>query len=190
PDRRPAAQPSRGKVDRSDPLAVLAYGKSDAPSPSATVDDAAMLDDTLAIRAPMQGTVISIAVAEGDAVRAGEPVIVLSAMKMEHVIEAPASGLVRRIAVAEGDTVDDGQPLVLIEPREVGAVEAEESAGADPAHVRADLAEVERRHALGFDAARAEAVARRRKSGQRTARENVDDLCDPGTFVEYGALAI
>ena len=43
------------------------------------------------------------------------------------------------------------------------------------------------RHALGLDAARPDAVARRRKTGQRTARENIDDLCDPGTFVEYGA---
>ena len=38
--------------------------------------------------------------------------------------------------------------------------------------------------------ARPEAVARRRKTHQRTARENVDDLCDPGTFVEYGPLVI
>ena len=56
--------------------------------------------------------------------------------------------------------------------------------------VRPDLAEVVERHGLGLDAARPEAVARRRKTGQRTARENIDDLCDPGTFVEYGALVI
>jgi acetyl-CoA carboxylase carboxyltransferase component len=56
--------------------------------------------------------------------------------------------------------------------------------------VRADLAELLRRRAARFDAARPEAVARRRKTGQRTARENVDELCDPGTFVEYGGFAI
>ena len=56
--------------------------------------------------------------------------------------------------------------------------------------VRPDLAEVVERHGLGLDAARPEAVARRRKTGQRTTRENIDDLCDPGTFVEYGALVI
>ncbi len=55
---------------------------------------------------------------------------------------------------------------------------------------RADLAEVIERHEVGFDAARPEAVARRRKTGQRTARENVEDLCDPGSFVEYGPLVI
>src|SRR5262249_58235877 len=43
---------------------------------------------------------------------------------------------------------------------------------------------------LTKDAERPEAVARRRSTGQRTARENVEDLCDPGSFVEYGAPAI
>ena len=44
------------------------------------------------------------------------------------------------------------------------------------------------RHEIGLDAARPEAVARRRKTGQRTARENIEDFCDPGYFVEYGPL--
>ena len=57
-------------------------------------------------------------------------------------------------------------------------------------HIRPDLAEIVERHALGLDAARPEAVARRRKTGQRTARENVDDFCDPGSFVEYGPMVI
>src|SRR5260370_30425682 len=43
---------------------------------------------------------------------------------------------------------------------------------------------------LGFDSPRPDAVARRRKTGQRTARENIQDLCDPGTFVEYGPIVI
>ena len=56
--------------------------------------------------------------------------------------------------------------------------------------LRADLAEVVERHAVGHDEARPAAVAKRRKTGQRTARENVEDLLDPGSFVEYGPLAI
>ena len=55
---------------------------------------------------------------------------------------------------------------------------------------REDLKEVHDRHALTLDAARPEAVARRRKTRQRTARENIEDICDPGTFVEYGPLVI
>jgi acetyl-CoA carboxylase carboxyltransferase component len=55
---------------------------------------------------------------------------------------------------------------------------------------RDDLAELERRRALTEDAARREAVAKRHAGGGRTARENVADLVDPGSFVEYGRLAI
>jgi acetyl-CoA carboxylase carboxyltransferase component len=57
-------------------------------------------------------------------------------------------------------------------------------------HIRADLDEVLERHTAGFDEHRPEAVARRRRTGQRTARENVADLVDPGTFREYGPLVI
>jgi acetyl-CoA carboxylase carboxyltransferase component len=55
---------------------------------------------------------------------------------------------------------------------------------------REDLAEILRRRALTEDAARADAVERRHERGGRTARENVDDLVDPGSFVEYGRFAI
>ena len=56
--------------------------------------------------------------------------------------------------------------------------------------VSADLAEVIGRHEVGLDAARPDAVARRRKTGQRTARENIEELCDAGTFVEYGPIVV
>ena len=60
----------------------------------------------------------------------------------------------------------------------------------EPGADREDLADLERRRALIGDEARPEAVDRRRASGGRTARENVADLVDEGSFVEYGALAI
>jgi acetyl-CoA carboxylase carboxyltransferase component len=56
--------------------------------------------------------------------------------------------------------------------------------------IRDDLAELLRRRALTYDAARPDAVERRHEKDGRTARENVDDLVDPGTFVEYGRFAI
>ena len=56
--------------------------------------------------------------------------------------------------------------------------------------VRPDLAEVLERRARILDAARPEAVDKRHARGRRTARENLDDLIDPGSFVEYGGLAI
>jgi acetyl-CoA carboxylase carboxyltransferase component len=58
------------------------------------------------------------------------------------------------------------------------------------APVRADLAEVISRHAFTLDENRPDVVAKRKEKNQRTARANVMDLCDEGSFIEYGALAI
>jgi acetyl/propionyl-CoA carboxylase alpha subunit/acetyl-CoA carboxylase carboxyltransferase component len=192
--------PTGARLDPTDPLAVLTYGKTGEsveassevavePRLSSTFDTMG-LEETVAMHAPMQGTIVSIAVCEGEAVRRGEAVLVMNAMKMEHVLHAATSGVVRRLAVAEGDTVPEGHPLVFIEVRDVEAADVVAAAATDLDHVRADLGEVERRHALTRDAARPEAVERRRRTGQRTARENVEDLCDAETFVEYGALGI
>jgi acetyl-CoA carboxylase carboxyltransferase component len=142
------------------------------------------------IEAPMQGTIVSIEVSQGDRVRAGQPLVVMSAMKMEHVIEAPAGGVVEGIAVSVDQTVSQGHPLIEIDVRAESEIETFTATEAARKGERDDLAEVRRRHALTFDAARPDAVARRRKTGQRTARENVEDLCDPASFVEYGGLAI
>jgi acetyl/propionyl-CoA carboxylase alpha subunit/acetyl-CoA carboxylase carboxyltransferase component len=189
------------RVDAVDPLAVVRHGKaastgesavpspmSSAPPPVATEMDGPA--GTFAVRAPIQGTVVSLSVAEGDAVAEGAPLLVMEAMKMEHVVSAPASGLCRVVAVAAGDTVFEGHALVFLQEADV-AGSARAAAGAvDLDHIRPDLAESNERHRFGLDAARPEAVAKRRASGQRTARENVDDLCDPGTFREFGALVI
>jgi acetyl/propionyl-CoA carboxylase alpha subunit/acetyl-CoA carboxylase carboxyltransferase component len=195
----PAAVRAGASVDAFDPLAVLVHGKTpsapagplEAPAPGApAAGELSVPEGQLAVRAPMQGTVVAVSVAAGDAVPAGAQLLVMSAMKMEHVIEAPASGVVRSVAVQDGDTVYEGSPLVLLEPRDVEEARRAEVGPADLARIRPDLAELQRRQALTRDAARPGAVERRRKTAQRTARENVEDLCDPGSFVEYGALAI
>ncbi|MGB8417823.1 acyl-CoA carboxylase subunit beta, partial [Paraburkholderia sp.] len=59
-----------------------------------------------------------------------------------------------------------------------------------PDRIRADLQKVLDRHARTLDAARPDAVAKRHARGGRTARENIADLCDDGSFIEYGALAV
>ena len=114
----------------------------------------------------------------------------MSAMKMEHVVSAPLAGIVRRIAVATGDTVPEGLALAWIEPGEAPDDAGDAVAAPDPDHVRPDLAEWRARRALLMDEARPDAVARRRKIGGRTARENVADLCDPDSFEEWGGFAI
>jgi len=188
------------KIDTSDPLAVLHLGKSSAPQAGQPAQEAAAPlspdydlegpEHTAALRAPMQGTIVSIEANEGDQVAQGQQLIVMEAMKMEHVLAAPVSGIVRRVTVMKGDTVAEGQPLIFIEEREVDATVVTPESDLDLDAIRPDLAEVLERQAIVLDAARPEAVARRRKTGQRTARENIADLCDPDSFVEYGALGV
>jgi biotin carboxyl carrier protein len=67
------------------------------------------------IRSPMPGKVIRIPVRNGDLVKKGEIVIILSAMKMESEYKAPAEGRVTRVAVREGDLTEIGQLLIEIE---------------------------------------------------------------------------
>jgi acetyl/propionyl-CoA carboxylase alpha subunit len=151
---------------------------------------AAVPEGATAVRAAGPGTVVAIEVQDGDAVRAGAPLVVLEALKMEHVLAAPAAGTVGEVLVAVGDTVAAGDPLVALEPSDAADEDAVAAAEVDPDHIRPDLAEVIERHAIGRDERRPEAVAKRHRLGLRTARENVADLCDDGSFVEYGALGI
>ena len=145
---------------------------------------------TIAVKAPMQGLVVSLDVSPGDPVRAGQAVAVLEAMKMEHVVAAPVSGIVRACAVTKGEVAFPGQPLLFIEERDLGIAEESAAEAIDPDAIRPDLAEALARKALTADAARPDAVAKRHRQGGRTARENIADLADPGSFHEYGALTI
>jgi acetyl/propionyl-CoA carboxylase alpha subunit/acetyl-CoA carboxylase carboxyltransferase component len=153
-------------------------------------DDSWVPPGHAAVRAPLAGTVVSVSVAPGQLVAAGDELLVIEAMKMEHEVRAQAAGLVHEVAVAVGATVPAGAVLAVL------AEAAGEDAG--PArdrdvpldHVRPDLAEARERHRIGLDEGRPEVTARRHDAGRRTARENIADLLDPGSFVEYGALTI
>lgn len=140
--------------------------------------------------APMVGTVAAVLTGPGDQVIAGKPVVILESMKMEHEVVAASSGTVREVAVVPGNTVAAGDQLLLVEDGDVDAASHSAGESPDPTAVRADLSEVMARHAITLDSARPETVAKRHSYGRRTARENLDDLCDPGSFVEYGGLAV
>jgi acetyl-CoA carboxylase carboxyltransferase component len=136
----------------------------------------------------MQGTIVSVDVSEGDEVHPGRQLGVIESMKLEHVIAADVAGVVRRVCVVTGETVKAGAILFELEEAEVVHVAPPPTAPGQTQ--RRDLTEVEERHALGLDASRPDAVARRRATAQRTTRENVADLLDPGSFIEYGPLVI
>jgi acetyl-CoA carboxylase carboxyltransferase component/biotin carboxyl carrier protein len=202
---RAATARAGAKVDTRDPLAVLAHGKSGpdvsgnsaavtaqtaTPSPNPDRPVPHGPEGTLAVPAPMQGTIVSVDVRPGQLVHRGQQLLVMEAMKMEHVVSAPISGMVREIGVEPGDTIFEAYPLVFLEEAHVETAAGDTEEEIDLDEFRPDLAEVRDRHLIGLDPSRPDAVERRRRTRQRTARENVEDLCDPDSFVEYGALVI
>ena len=144
----------------------------------------------------MACTVLEVHVGPGSEVRAGELLMLLEAMKMEHELRAAGDSLVLEVTVRPGDRVAQGDLLLRSEPgsaKPAGIatpIEGPAGATAASAALRTDLREVLTRHAFTLDAQRAEAIAKRHARGQRSARENIADLCDAGNFVEYGALAL
>jgi len=147
------------------------------------------------IQAPMACTVVEVLVAAGQAVRAGQPLLIVEAMKMEHEVCAEADAQVLAVSVRAGELVGEGDLLMRLGAARAGSTAAATEAApaepaADPSMRRADLQEVIARHAFTLDANRADAVAKRHALGLRTARENVAALCDDDSFIEYGALAI
>ena len=181
------------QVDPSDPLAVLDHGRQPLSGEAKAAPETSRPSGpsgSEAVVAPVPGTLVSIQVEEGREVHAGESLLVMEAMKMEHVIEAPEDGEVIRLDVALGETVLEGQPLLFLLPRVVEGARAVETEEVDLDFIRPDLAEVRARHAFALDENRPEAVARRTDRGQRTAWANVEDLCDEGSFVEYAPLVL
>ncbi len=143
-----------------------------------------------ALLSPTTGVLVSLLVQEGDTVQVGQVVAVLEAMKMEFEVRAATAGRVHRLVAGEGDALNESAPLLFVEPGVVAgdAIATEESVDLD--HIRKDLAEVLDRHQAISDEGRPQAVAKRHGKGKRTARENLDDLLDAGSFQEYGAMAL
>ena len=141
------------------------------------------------IASPLLGTIFKITVSVGDSVRAKQEILIIESMKMEHPVEAGVDGIIASINVAEGDTIAAGQVLITITPGVV-ADSANETTSTSSSGERADLARYRERRHLTTDEARPEAVARRAAKGQRTARANIADLVDEGSFVEYGSFAV
>ncbi len=141
------------------------------------------------LRAHLAGTVVEV-VPEGAEYGAGDQLIVLEAMKMQHVLVAPDALRTVRILVTRGQVVGTGDPLLVFNRTGAGAGGESSALAVDLDRPRADLDEVHRRQLLTRDEGREAAVTKRHKQGRRTARENIADLVDAGSFVEYGALAI
>lgn len=190
-DRHSAGAPATAPRGDVDPLSV--FDRNSAISVARAGATTASTDaptGTIALASPLQGTVVSFNVGSGTSVRTGQPLLVIEAMKMEHVVVAPVSGVIHSLAVETGETIFEKAPLLFISPIEGSQDASDAPEDIDLEEIRSDLREALARRDERLDESRPEAVARRRKTGQRTTRENIADLCDPDSFLEYGGLAL
>ena len=163
-------------ADRAEREACAAAGGSTAGLGAASAEPDLAPGEEL-LRAPLTGTVIGL----GEDPR---EYVLLEAMKMHHPVPGPAAGRVRHL-VAVGDSVPAGTPLAVL-----SSVTGEAGAETDAHEPHPGVAEVQERHAAVLDDAREDQLESIRARGRRTARENIADLVDPGSFVEYGPLII
>jgi acetyl-CoA carboxylase carboxyltransferase component len=156
------------------------------------------------ILSPLQASVVQWLVTPGQSVAAGDVLVILEAMKMEHEVRAPAAGRVTHLCFAVGELVQANDVLLnwellahisqglkadLVLKSRLQPAPAQAPATA-PGGARADLQALRDRLAFTADARRPEAMAKRHAQGMRSARENIADLCDADSFIEYGALAV
>ena len=163
-------------------------------APTASTSTAAELDvepGQRTVACPMAGSILEVRVAEGDRVAAGEPLLIVSAMKMESQVAAPLAGTVAALQpLTSGDTVEAGQVVAVIAPAE-GAVEFQPEQRDDTwAPQLEDVATMQalahKRLAPGSDE---RGVVRQRSRGKLTCRERIDLLLDDGSFHEIGSIA-
>jgi acetyl-CoA carboxylase carboxyltransferase component len=143
---------------------------------------------TSSLRSPLVGTVVAVKVAVGDVIAAGTEIVVIESMKMEHPVVAETSCRISALFVTVGQSVAEGEVLAECVAESVSTNEVASAVSASGK--RADLEQLRLRQELLRDESRSEAVAKRHAKGQRTARENVADLIDDGTFVEYGSFGV
>ena len=177
-------------LDKRDPLASLTFFREGEGTSQRTAPEIIGPPNTDPVPAPLQGTVTEIQVAEGDSVRPGQLLFIMSALKMEHVVKAEFGGIVRGITVEIGETVFDAHPLAFVEPRDVGDAVDDGDDDVDIDYIRPSLQAIFDRRQFLLDENRPAAVERRHSKNRRTVRENITQLIDEGTWVEYGPLAI
>lgn len=153
------------------------------------------MSSTISVNSPTSGVVVAILVAANQAVNAEQPLLVIEAMKMQTTLQVAQAGVVKNVLVCVGDDVVADQPLVELtagalsptaqSPLETTSIPVNNTSAVEQLRI-----EFEQRRALTLDDARQEQRSKRHDSGCRTARENLEDLCDNNSFIEYGQFAV
>jgi biotin carboxyl carrier protein len=106
----------RGAADVVVVAAEVAEARSASVAALVKSARAAAASGPLTVKSPMPGRLVKVLVKAGQRVTAGQPVVVVEAMKMENELRAPRAGLVKDVRAAEGAAVESGQDLVTLEP--------------------------------------------------------------------------
>jgi acetyl/propionyl-CoA carboxylase alpha subunit/acetyl-CoA carboxylase carboxyltransferase component len=148
--------------------------------------------DSEELLAHLTGVVLSIKVSGGEKIIAGQELVVLEAMKMEHSVRSACNGVVAKVAVTQGQQVNAGDALLFISSDGDSSstnthdlVETE-----NPEELRPELTELNERKAFLRYAGREADVAKRHANGYLTGRENLNLLVDKDSFIEYGDLVV
>ena len=194
-----AAPPTEGEQNGNAALALLrqqatVMGVAAVGSAGAVATEAApavaVEPGQEAVACPMAGTVLEVRAQQGASVRAGDTLLIVSAMKMESQVVAPCDGVVAATQdLGAGDTVEAGQVFAAIAPA-AGAKRVEARAEDSWMPLLDDVATMQRlaleRLAPGSEEP---GVVRQRSRGKLTCRERIDLLLDDDTFREVGSIA-
>jgi acetyl/propionyl-CoA carboxylase alpha subunit/acetyl-CoA carboxylase carboxyltransferase component len=189
----PVASSSNGSAALRLLEEVAAGSRQAAPRPLTGSSRAAPLQlqtGERAVESPVQGTLVAWRAGEGDAVAAGDAVLVVSAMKMETTVTAPCAGVLTRFQpLSPGDRVAPGQAVAAIAPAEVAGPRTAD-AGPDWTPTLDEVADLQRiAHARFAPGSKDPGVVRQRGRGKLTCRERIALLLDPGSFREVGSVA-
>ena len=141
------------------------------------------------IVSPMAAAVVSVAVKSGQEVEQGEIIATVESMKMHTAIESPVAGTVVDLNVTVGETIQSNHEICRVE-ESIGSNSAVKKTQSKAVDAQDPLDMLNQELESSLDSSRTKAVTKRHSKGYRTARENLQQLCDDGSFVEYGQLAV
>ncbi|EXJ59552.1 uncharacterized protein A1O5_12177 [Cladophialophora psammophila CBS 110553] len=175
--------------------ALRAKGDRNSDEATSLMEDAAKVERPAGseeLLALVTGVVLSIKVSGGDKITAGQELVVLEAMKMEHSVRSAYNGVVAKVAVTQGQQVNAGDALLFTRSDgDSSSTNTHDLAETEnPEKLRPELTELNERKAFLRYAGREEDVAKRHANGYLTGRENLDLLVDKDSFVEYGDLVV
>lgn len=141
------------------------------------------------IVSPMAAAVVSVAVKSGQEVEQGEIIATVESMKMQTAIESPVAGTVVDLNVTVGETIQSNHEICRVE-ESIGSNSAVKKTQSKAVDAQDPLDMLNQELESSLDSSRTKAVTKRHSKGYRSARENLQQLCDDGSFVEYGQLAV